>query len=495
MAEKFFWADQIAENIIREKGNKKEYVCASGITPSGTIHIGNFREVITTELVVRALRDKGKKVRFIYSWDDYDRFRKVPKNVNSSYEKYIGMPLTSIPSPHKKSENYAQHFEKEFEVSLEKVGIQPEFIHQTIMNTKCKYHKQIKKSLDERKKIINILDKYRKESLGKDWYPIIIYCEKCKKDFTKILEVKGYNIKYECKCGHENQFDYRKKGIVKLKWRADWPARWVYEDVDFEASGIDHQVKGGSFMTGKEIVKDIFKEEGPIGLMYEWVRLKGGKEFSSSSGNAVSLEYVESFYEPEILRYLFVGTRPKKGFQISFDADIIKEYEEFDDLEHRYFEGLVNPQEKRIYELSQINIPKKKPNKLGFKHLITLVQVGQTKNLNLDSKLRAEKVKNWLKQNAPDEFKFEFQDKILGSFSDKEKEVLIELKEVLATKKHTEDSLFNAFYEICNARNISAKDFFKLCYETIIGKSKGPRLVSLILTIGQDKVVKLLEQI
>ena len=61
--EKFFWADEIADRIIKERGKKKQYVCASGITPSGIVHIGNFREVITTDLVVRALRDKNKKGR------------------------------------------------------------------------------------------------------------------------------------------------------------------------------------------------------------------------------------------------------------------------------------------------------------------------------------------------------------------------------------------------------------------------------------------------
>jgi len=141
MAEKFFWADQIADIIIKERGNKREYVCASGITPSGTIHIGNFREIITTDLVVKALEDKGKKVRFIYSWDDFDRFRKVPKNVSKEYEKYIGMPLSDIPSPFEKGKSYAQHFEKELEEQLKKVGIKPEFIYQNKMNKNCKYAK------------------------------------------------------------------------------------------------------------------------------------------------------------------------------------------------------------------------------------------------------------------------------------------------------------------------------------------------------------------
>ena len=75
------WADQMADKIIREKGDLDSYTCASGITPSGTVHLGNFREIITVDLVVRALRDRGKKVRFIYSWDDYDVFRKVPANM------------------------------------------------------------------------------------------------------------------------------------------------------------------------------------------------------------------------------------------------------------------------------------------------------------------------------------------------------------------------------------------------------------------------------
>ena len=75
------WADQTAEKIIRERGGLDVYTCASGITPSGTVHVGNFREIISVDLVVRALRSRGKNVRFIYSWDDYDVFRKVPANM------------------------------------------------------------------------------------------------------------------------------------------------------------------------------------------------------------------------------------------------------------------------------------------------------------------------------------------------------------------------------------------------------------------------------
>jgi len=82
----YHWTDVAADNIIRQKGDKETYTVASGITPSGVVHIGNFREIITVDLVKRALEKKGKKVRFIYSWDDYDVFRKVPKGMPKQEE-------------------------------------------------------------------------------------------------------------------------------------------------------------------------------------------------------------------------------------------------------------------------------------------------------------------------------------------------------------------------------------------------------------------------
>ena len=491
--EKFFWADQIADQIIKEK-KKNIYVCASGITPSGTIHIGNFREVITTDLVVRALKNKGKKVKFIYSWDDFDRFRKVPKNVKKEFEKYIGMPVSDVHSPFGKG-SYAEYFEKEFEESLKNVGINPRFIRQSVMNKKRKYAKLIKLAIEKRKEIMGILNRYRKEPLKKDWFPLTVYCEKCKKDFTKIISAKDYFVEYECKCGFKNKIDFRKKGIVKLSWRVDWPARWFYEKIDYEPGGIDHSAPGGSFTTAKEISKEIFNYSPPIYTFYDWIRIKGGTEFSSSSGNALKLKDVLEIYEPEILRYLFVSTRPNKGFQISFDNDVIKIYEDFDSLENKYYEKLVNSKEKRIYELSKLKITKEKPKRISFRHLITLIQTGKIGKLKGTEKTRAEKVENWLGKYASDDMKFEIQDKVNVDLTEKQKQALIALKESLAVRDFNEDELFNEFYNICKAVGIEGKEFFKTAYNIIINKNKGPRLASLILAIGKEKIIKLLNQI
>ena len=70
------WSEEIAKKIIDRNPNKEEYVCAAGISPSGSIHIGNFRDIATSYFVVKALRKMGKKARLLFSWDEFDRLRK-----------------------------------------------------------------------------------------------------------------------------------------------------------------------------------------------------------------------------------------------------------------------------------------------------------------------------------------------------------------------------------------------------------------------------------
>ena len=326
----------------------------------------------------------------------------------------------------------------------------------------------------------------------------IVYCNKCKKDYTKIKNVKNYEIEYECSCGFNEKIDYRKKGYVKMKWRVDWPARWHYEKVDFEPGGADHSAAGGSFETGKQIIKEVYNDIAPAYNLYEWITVKGIalKDFHSSKGNTMSIQEVEDIYEPEIIRYLFVSTRPNKAFQISFDNDVIKIYDEFDNLERNYFEGKATAQEKRIYELSVLKLEKTLKEKTSFRHLTTLVQIGKTKNLSKEDKIRVEKVKNWLDKYAEKEMKFQLQEEINVDLIPKEKNALLLLRDSLKHKKlKNSEELLNEFYNICKEVDISAKEFFQMTYKVLIKKTKGPRLADLILFVGKEKIIKLLNQI
>ena len=64
------WAREVALKIINERPNEEIYTVASGVSPSGFVHIGNFREIATPYLVAKELRKLGKKVRYILSFGD-----------------------------------------------------------------------------------------------------------------------------------------------------------------------------------------------------------------------------------------------------------------------------------------------------------------------------------------------------------------------------------------------------------------------------------------
>ena len=48
------WVTRLADEVVaeaQERNPGETIVCASGISPSGPIHLGNFRELITPHLV------------------------------------------------------------------------------------------------------------------------------------------------------------------------------------------------------------------------------------------------------------------------------------------------------------------------------------------------------------------------------------------------------------------------------------------------------------
>lgn len=243
-----YWADQVASELIDKNPNKELFVLAAGISPSGTVHIGNFRDVATIYLVARALQNKGKNTKLLFSWDEYDRFRKVPKNLPedriNEYENYIGKPYSEVPDPFGCHSSYAEHYEKEFENSLEKIGMKFDVIRcQSAEYKSGKYRDGIIKALKNRKEIYDIMQEFKTQEHSHEereqYYPISIYCDSCGKDNTEITEISDdcELVKYKCTCGHASEINIYTQGNFKLPWKVDWPMRWMFEKVDFEPGG------------------------------------------------------------------------------------------------------------------------------------------------------------------------------------------------------------------------------------------------------------------
>jgi lysyl-tRNA synthetase class 1 len=519
----FHWSDMTADRIIKQLGDKDQYTLASGITPSGVVHFGNFREVITVDLVARALRERGKNVRFLFSWDDYDTFRKIPANMPKQDElkKYMFKPIVDTPDPFDEAESYAAHHEIAFEKQLKKVGIEVDFLYQSKKYRGNEYNKEILKTLKNRDVIAEILNQHRTKPLLDSWWPVSVYCEKCGTDRIKEVSYDGENtLNYQCECEHNGSEDVLTSTRVKLPWRVDWPMRWAYEQVDFEPGGKDHSSEGGSFSTAKEIVQKVYQAKAPIYLQYDFVSIKGaGGKMSSSSGNVITVNDVLKIYEPEMVRWIFASYKTNVDFSVSFDLDVLKTYEDFDRQERLAF-GVDSGNEKkmamakRVYELSQLEagkMPKEMPFQPAYRHLCNILQIHDG-DISKARSFYSEQIKNkrderrfnerslrawfWIENYAPDEFKFRIN-KEKPFFDMNEKQSLFMSKFLTSIKDDwteikTDKELHEKMYEIIHLVEATPQEVFTMLYQLLISRDKGPKLAGFIRTIGKDKVLQIL---
>lgn len=547
---KAHWAFQIANRILQQKKDQKKIVLASGITPSGQVHVGNFREVVTVFFVKKALEylDPSREIEFIFSWDNYDVFRKVPKDIPNyeKFENFLGKSISDIPTPYQDFSlskddqewlSYAEYNQKKFENQLEKIGINVNFLYQNQKYQKFEYTELIKISLQKRKEIAEILNQYRSKKLESNWYPVTVFSSSSDKNDTEIVDYDGqYEISYRCKNSKTIQkLDFRKDVGLKLLWRIDWPMRWKYQQVDFEPGGKDHSSEGGSFTTAKEISEKIYNFQPPIYLSYNFVGIKGiGGKISSSKGNVITLEDVQKVYQGEVIRYLFASYRANVEFSISFDLDVIRIYEDFDKLERKFYRleecsAKKIKQVEAIYLLStqkefafkekeEVQLQEEKPIRASFRHLTNILQIYNfdkdkvleyyfkeneeyKKEQNLISlKERIDCAEYWIKNYAPEDFRFSLREDRIdkSNFSQEMQLAIKKIREFLLKEENflifkDSKAINDYLYDIIRDFKIQDIYFFKSLYLLLINKEKGPKMGKFLAIIGRDRFLYLLD--
>ncbi len=533
------WSEEIAQRLIDRNPDKAEYVCAAGISPSGSVHIGNFRDIATSLFVCKALEKKGKKARLLFSWDDFDRCRKIPANVQAAvgdaYDKYIGTPYVDIPDPWGCHENYAEHFKAEFTESMKKFGIEMDYRHQGHMYRSGAYTKDIIEALQKREAIFEILDSFKTKDATKSpeelraehdaekakYTPVSVFCPACGTDFTTITNLSDDCTEADCvcRCGHTGHINFLENFNCKLGWKVDWPMRWRHEGVDFEPGGKDHAAPTGSYSNAKVISKEIFDYEPPLFQGYEFIGIKGlAGKMSSSSGLNLTPDTMLKLYEPEVILWLYSKTEPTKAFDFCFDDGILRQYFEFDKMLEEYRAG--NASEFNASVMYNCLIPGREVETVPMG---LLVQLGSIVDFNVPmletvfEKIgtpytstqfagRLDRAQYWLEQCAPEQvntLRATRNFEVYNTLTDEEKAEIAALHKYLAAGGYTLDELNAALYAI--PKQIFGEDkpekelkalqgsFFKTVYRLLIDKERGPRLYLFLYAIDPARYVRLLD--
>lgn len=567
------WVSRYADDVIAESERRapgKPVVVASGLSPSGPIHLGNLREVMTPHLVADEVRRRGYEVRHLISWDDFDRYRKVPAGVpgtDESWAEHIGKPLTSVPAPAGSAyPNWAEHFKAAMVEALADLGVEFDGISQTEQYQAGTYREQILHAMKHRGDIDAILDQYRTKKDPKKpqknqkpvdeaeleaaegsgaadeddgsggtggYYPYKPFCGQCGKDLTTVTSYddETTELSYTCTLdGFTETVRLSEFNRGKLVWKVDWPMRWAYEGVIFEPSGVDHSSPGSSFQVGGQIV-GIFGGKQPIGPMYAFVGISGMAKMSSSKGGVPTPSDALEIMEPQLLRWLYARRRPNQSFKIAFDQEIQRLYDEWDKLNAKVADGTALPADaaahSRAIGVAGRELPRT-PRPLPYRTLASVADVTagdeeQTQRIlseldpsnpvtDLDTvRPRLDKAEAWITKYVPAEsrtiVRTEPDTEALAALDEQGRESIRLLLEGLDSHWSL-DGLTHHVYGVPKVQagfpadatakelpaeiKVAQRSFFALLYHLLVGRDTGPRLPTLLLAVGADRVRKLL---
>ncbi|MFH1408620.1 MAG: lysine--tRNA ligase [Nanoarchaeota archaeon] len=531
--EELFWADKLAQTIINRKEYHyqdkkmalfKQFVVKTSASISGVLHIGRLSDTIRGSTVHMALQNAGVKTELIWVAEDMDPLRKIPEGVPKAYEKYLGMPVTSIPDPEGIFESYAAKHKDAYLTVIDQF-IFSKMKKFSMMEEYEKGHFKpfIKDIMANLKEIKDIQNKYRREPLPDDFSPWKPICARCGKIATPaITHFDGEKVQYECKdyrfekttakgCGHKGDADPLKdKG--KLLWKGEWAAQWARWKVCSEGAGKEYQVPNSAWWVNGEIVEKILDFPMPEPIFYEHLLIEGQK-MSASVGNVVYPKDWLNVATAEMLRLLYnkrlMTTRSFSWKELPLVYEDIDRTTRFALGEQKLDNEKELAHYKKLHAYSVGDTKASLP--MNFNHALMLVQfyeneddmIASLKKTGQYDKKRKEdildrlsKAKRWLKDYAPDEARFELQNSVKGAkISAEQRHALKMLAEDLKEKEWEEKDLFNRFYEICGEAGIKNTIFFQGAYQVLLKRDRGPKLASFILVLGPKKVADLFSQL
>jgi lysyl-tRNA synthetase, class I len=537
------WVARTAAEVIalgQERYPGDTPTCASGISPSGNVHLGNLRELMTPHFVADEVCRSGHPCRHILSWDDYDRFRRVPAGLGlpEEFAEHIGRPLTSVPDPVGDCHpNWAEHFKAPLREALGRLGVKVTEISQTQMYTSGAYTEQIITAMRRRADIGAVIRRYQtkktevdEEERQADYFPFKPYCATCGRDDTTVTAFDDQTTEITYTCAHDVTHGPTPIAQVagKLVWKVDWPMRWAYERVTFEPAGVDHSSPGSSYSVGQHLVEEIFGGSMPLHFQYSFVGTSGQAKMSSSTGGAPTpLDALEIFEAP-LLRWLYARKRPSEAITLAFGDEVGRVYDEWDALTRKVADGTAPPAQAAIYTRASTTADGKLPQTeypMAFRTLASIFDITAgderqelriVRDLSPDAPIetldvlrpRLDCAQAWVTEYVDPQDRTRVREEpdteLVSGLPEEDRQALKLLADGMASN-WTLDALTTLLYGIPKLirglpltapptpeLKAAQRTWFILLYRLLIGKDTGPRLPTLLLALGQEKARQLI---
>ncbi|AFZ73585.1 lysine--tRNA ligase [Natronobacterium gregoryi] len=527
-----FWADTVAD-CIESRDPDEPIVVKGGISPSGVPHLGNVNEIMRGYFVAEALRERGYEVRQVFTADDRDPLRGLPRTLcdlegnlvdlgevdAGALGRNLGAPYTDIPDPFGCCDSYGDHFSKIIVDSADAVDVPIDLISNTELYENGELEDVTRFVLEHRDRAREVLSEYQ-DKVDEDYVPFNPLCKECGKITETVtsvdLEGDEPTVDYECTdmdagdqtidgCGHEGTATLREG---KMPWRFEWPAQWRELGVDFEPFGKDHAE--GSWPSGEDVSRNVFETEPPVPMVYEWFTLDG-EPFSSSAGNVILVSDVLELLEPEVLRYFFAKD-PSRARDFSIER-LDQLVDEFDRLERIYFDEIEADEDEeafaeRVYPLL-VDEPRKERIRLPYTFAAVL---GMTDDPDLREEIarreghipedapewavegalaRVGRARNWARRTA-NEFDYELKRTEIPAhdFDEATETALEELADFVAADEDVDsEELQGEIYETAKRHDVDVSEFFAAGYRLFFDEDQGPKLGPFLAKVDREFVV------
>jgi lysyl-tRNA synthetase class 1 len=531
-----FWADRVADEVAARDPDDP-VVIKGGVSPSGVPHLGHFNEIMRGHFVAEVLRERGHEVRQVFTSDDRDALRDVPRTLaDADFDlvgldddrvdagalgRSLGIPYTDIPDPFADCghDSYGDHFTDLLRRTAEAVGVPVDTVSNTDLYEDGAFEAVTRRVLDRRDRAREVLARHQ-AGVDEAYVPFMPQCAECDRLTTDVrgVDAEAGTVAYVCSgltaggtdiegCGHEGTATLREG---KLPWRFEWPAQWAVLGVDFEPFGKDHAE--GSWPSGTEIAREVLDVEPPVPMTYEWFTVDG-EPLSSSSGTVVTVPEVLDLVEPEVLRYFF-ALDPGKARDLDL-ARIDRLVGEFDRLERVYFgeetaDETTTAFAERVYPFL---VEEVRPERVRLPYTFAAV-LGMTDDRDLrvrmarneghlpsdapdwaveDALDRVERARTWA-ERMDNEYNYRLQaDLPETDFDARVERALDDLAEFVAAG-HDGEAIQGEIYETAKRHDIDVGDFFAAGYRLFFDDTEGPRLGEFLGELDREFVVRRLRR-